>query len=58
MTAQLTADQVHSLGLTGRDFLRELDFTLVELNSLLDLAARLKQLRAQGIEPELLKRTN
>jgi ornithine carbamoyltransferase len=58
MNADLTADHVRSLGLTGRDFLRELDFTAVELNSLLDLAARLKQLRKQGSEPELLKRKN
>ena len=58
MNADLTADHVRSLGLTGRDFLRELDFTAVELNSLLDLAARLKQLRKQGSEPALLQRKN
>lgn len=58
MNADLTADHVRSLGLTGRDFLRELDFTAVELNSLLDLAARLKQLRKQGNEPALLQRKN
>ena len=58
MNAELTADHVRSLGLTGRDFLRELDFTAVELNSLLDLAASLKQLRIDNREPELLKRKN
>lgn len=58
MKAQLTVDHVRSLGLTGRDFLRELDFTTVELNSLLDLAARLKQLRRENREPELLQRKN
>ena len=58
MNEELTADHVRSLGLTGRDFLRELDFTAVELNSFLDLAARLKQLRRDNREPELLQRKN
>lgn len=58
MDVDLTAEQVRSLGLTGRDFLRELDFTAVELNSLLDLAARLKFLRYDNKEPELLQRKN
>ena len=58
MNAQLTVDHVRSLGLTGQDFLRELDFTQIELNSLIDLAARLKELRRDNCEPELLKRKN
>jgi ornithine carbamoyltransferase len=58
MDDELTADHVRSLGLTGRDFLRELDFTAAELNSFLELAARLKQLRRGNREPELLRRKN
>jgi len=58
MDAQLTVDQVRSVGLTGRDFLRELDFNAVELDSLLDLAARLKELRQEDSEPQLLLRKN
>jgi ornithine carbamoyltransferase len=54
----LTQEAVHSLGLTGRDFLRELDFTAVELNSLIELAAQLKQLRKERREPGLLQRKN
>ncbi len=58
MSAALTRDHVRSLGLTGRDFLRELDFTAAELDSLLNLAAQLKRLRKEHTEPELLQRKN
>ena len=58
MTEPLTVDHIHSLGLTGRDFLCELDFTAKELDSLLQLAAQLKQARKDHTEPELLKRRN
>lgn len=58
MNVELTSDYVRSLSLTGRDFLCELDFTAAELNSLLDLAAHLKQLRRDNREPELLQRKN
>jgi len=58
LNTAITQDHVRSLGLTGRDFLRELDFTAVEFNSLLDLAAQLKQSRKENREPELLKRRN
>ena len=34
MNADLTAGHVRSLGLTGRDFLRELDFTLRKVSRL------------------------
>jgi len=54
----LSRDDVHSLGLTGRDFLRELDFTPLELHSLIELAARLKALRADGQEPQFLQGKN
>jgi ornithine carbamoyltransferase len=36
--------------LTGRDFLKEVDFTKVELAYLLDLAAELKRQRREGVE--------
>ena len=58
MTAALTREDVRSLGLTDRDFLRELDFTAAQLNSILDLAVRLKQLRKEHNEPELLLHKN
>jgi ornithine carbamoyltransferase len=57
-SAPLTIDSVRSLGLTGRDFLKETDFTATELTSLLDLAAALKAARAQGVEPQLLQGKN
>jgi len=58
MNAELTVDHVRSLGLGGRDFLRELDFKAAELTSLLDLAGQLKALRREHREPELLRRKN
>ena len=58
MTAALTRDHVRSLGLTGRDFLRELDFTASELDSVLNLAAQLKRLRKDHDEPQLLMNKN
>lgn len=39
-----------SIDLTGRDFLKELDFTGAELSGLLDLSARLKADRRAGAE--------
>ena len=56
--APLTIDFIRSLGLTGRDFLKETDFTAAELTSLLDLAAALKAARAQGSEPQFLTGKN
>ncbi len=41
-------------GLRGRDFLREADFTAAELDSLIELAARLKADRAAGVELQRL----
>jgi len=58
MNAGITVDHVRSLGLSGRHFLRELDFTAVELRSLVDLSTRLKALRSEHREPELLRRKN
>jgi|TARA_B110000503_G_C7149217_1_gene414369 ornithine carbamoyltransferase len=58
MTAALTREHVRSLGLTARDFLCELDFTSAQLNSVLDLAVQLKQLRKEHNEPELLLHKN
>ena len=54
----LTIDSVRSLGLSGRDFLKETDFTPAELTSLLALAAALKDARAQGAEPRFLEDKN
>lgn len=49
-----TRESVRSLGLSGRDFLKESDFTQAELSSFLDLARALKVARGQGAEPQLL----
>ncbi len=54
----VTRDGVRALGLTGRDFLRELDFTQTELAALIDLAATLKSLRAHKNEPQFLSGMN
>lgn len=50
----LTPERVRALGLTGRDFLKESDFTKAELSALLDLALQLKVARQNKIEPQLL----
>ena len=47
-----------ALGLTGRDFLKESDFTQAELTSLIELAEELKIAKKSGIEPQLLSRRN
>lgn len=49
---------VGALGLTGRDFLKESDFTQAELTSLIELAEELKIAKKSGIEPQLLSRRN
>lgn len=53
-----SVESVRSLGLSGRDFLKETDFTPGELTSLLTLAAALKAARAQGAEPRFLEGKN
>lgn len=50
----LSRDSVRALGLTGRDFLKETDFTPAELTSLLDLAQSVKTARASHHETPLL----
>lgn len=50
----LTVDSVRALNLTGRDFLKELDFSPAELASLLQLSARLKFARLNNDEPQFL----
>lgn len=54
----LTREGVRSLGLTGRDFLKESDFTKAELNALLVLAQTLKVERRNNSEPQLLQGKN
>ena len=54
----ITVDFVRSLGLTGRDFLKETDFTPAELDSLIELAATLKSARKLGSEPVFLQGMN
>ncbi len=54
----LSRDSVRALHLTGRDFLKELDFTSGELTALLDLASQLKNARATNTEPQLLTGKN
>ncbi len=44
--------------LTGRDFLKETDFTPEEFSSLLDLAAALKKAKKSGTEPRFLAGKN
>ena len=44
--------------LTGRDFLKETDFTPEEFSSLLDLAAALKKAKKSGTEPRFLAGRN
>ena len=52
--AALSVESVRALNLSGRDFLKELDFTPLELTSLLDLSSRLKIARLTKTEPQLL----
>ncbi len=49
---------IASLGLIGRDFLKESDFTATELTSLIELAAVLKAAKREGVEPQLLTGRN
>ncbi len=49
---------IASLGLVGRDFLKESDFTASELTSLIELAAVLKAAKREGVEPHLLTGRN
>ncbi len=49
---------IASLGLIGRDFLKESDFTATELTSLIELAAVLKTAKREGVEPQLLTGRN
>jgi len=46
------------MNLTGRSYLKELDFSRTELNHLLDLAAELKQAKRDGTEAAYLARKN
>ena len=52
--AELSRDSIRALNLTGRDFLKESDFTPAELASLLELSAQLKFARLTKTEPKLL----
>jgi ornithine carbamoyltransferase len=54
----LSRDAVRALHLTGRDFLKESDFTPLELTALLHLASQLKRARADKVEPQLLSGKN
>lgn len=54
----LSRESVRALNLTGRDFLKELDFTPGELDALLDLASAVKHARATRTEPQLLAGKN
>ncbi len=49
---------IASLGLIGRDFLKESDFTATELTSLIELSAVLKTAKREGVEPQLLTGRN
>ena len=56
--AALSVESVRALNLSGRDFLKELDFTPLELTSLLDLSSRLKIARSTKTEPQFLAGKN
>jgi ornithine carbamoyltransferase len=56
--AELSRDSIRALNLTGRDFLKESDFTPAELASLLELSAQLKSARLTKTEPKLLAGKN
>ena len=56
--AELSRDSIQALNLTGRDFLKESDFTPAELTSLLELSAQLKFARLTKTEPKLLAGKN
>lgn len=58
MSEALTPESVRALGLTGRDFLKESDFTKAELSALLELALQLKVARHSHREPKLLAGKN
>lgn len=57
-SAPLSVDSIRALNLTGRDFLKEVDFTPAELISLLELSAHLKFARLTKTEPQLLAGKN
>lgn len=58
MAIDLTHIDVAALGLSGRDFLKESDFTAAELTSLIELAEALKVAKKGTVEPQLLARKN
>lgn len=54
MSTRLGNIEVSELGLAGRDFLKEADFSAAEFTSFIDLAAALKAAKRGGDEPKLL----
>ena len=54
----LNSGAIAALGLQGRDFLREADFTAAELDSLIRLADALAIAKRSGHEPQFLHRKN
>lgn len=55
---EITLESIHGLGLTGKNFLSEKDFTAGQLQSLIDLARALKSAKKRGREQQFLRGKN